>query len=112
VGRPILNKHKAYAFHRPSALWIAQIIVDQAFAASQILLFCVIVYFMTNLARSAGAFLIFFLMVLSGNIAMTLCFRIIGCICSDFDSAAKFAVVTITVFITTSGYIIQYQSGK
>jgi ATP-binding cassette, subfamily G (WHITE), member 2, SNQ2 len=42
VGRPILNKHKAYAFHRPSALWIAQIIVDQAFAASQILLFCVI----------------------------------------------------------------------
>ena len=112
VGRPILNKHKAYAFHRPSALWIAQIIVDQAFAASQILLFCVIVYFMTNLARSAGAFLIFFLMVLSGNIAMTLCFRIIGCICSDFDSAAKFAVVTITLFITTSGYIIQYQSGK
>jgi len=56
VGRPILNKHKAYAFHRPSALWIAQIIVDQAFAASQILIFSVIVYWMTNLSRSAGAF--------------------------------------------------------
>ncbi|KAK0640847.1 ATP-binding cassette transporter [Cercophora newfieldiana] len=110
VGRPILNKHKAYAFHRPSALWIAQIIVDQAFAASQILLFCVIVYFMTNLARTAGAFFIFFLMVLSGNIAMTLTFRIIGCLSPDFDYAAKFAVLVITVLIVTSGYLIQYQS--
>ncbi|KAK1759774.1 ABC-2 type transporter-domain-containing protein [Echria macrotheca] len=110
VGRPIINKHKAYAFHRPSALWIAQIIVDQAFAATQIMVFCLIVYFMTNLARTAGAFFIFFLMVLSGNIAMTLCFRIIGCLSPDFDYAAKFAVVLITLFITTSGYLIQYQS--
>ncbi|KAK1834136.1 ABC-2 type transporter-domain-containing protein [Podospora conica] len=112
VGRPIINKHKAYAFHRPSALWIAQIIVDQAFAASQILLFSVIVYFMTNLVREAGAFFTFYLMVLSGNIAMTLCFRIIGCLSPDFDYAAKFAVIIITMFITTSGYLIQYQSEK
>ncbi|KAK5661891.1 hypothetical protein OQA88_10000 [Cercophora sp. LCS_1] len=112
VGRPIVNKHKAYAFHRPSALWIAQIIVDQAFAASQIMVFSLIVYFMTNLVRDAGAFFIFYLMVLSGNIAMTLFFRIIGCLSPDFDYAAKFAVVIITFFVTTSGYLIQYQSGK
>jgi ATP-binding cassette, subfamily G (WHITE), member 2, SNQ2 len=112
VGRPIINKHKAYAFHRPSALWIAQIIVDQAFAASQIMLFSIIVYFMTNLVREPGAFFTFYLMVLSGNIAFTLCFRIIGCISPDFDYAAKFAVIIITLFITTSGYLIQYQSGQ
>ncbi|KAG8426561.1 ATP-binding cassette transporter snq2 [Metarhizium acridum] len=29
LGRAIVNKHKAFAFHRPSALWIGQIIVDQ-----------------------------------------------------------------------------------
>ncbi|EOO02215.1 putative brefeldin a resistance protein [Phaeoacremonium minimum UCRPA7] len=110
TGRSIVNKHKAYAFHRPSALWIAQIIVDQAFAASQILLFSIIVYFMTNLERSAGAFFTFYLMILSGNVAMTLFFRIIGCVSPDFDYAVKFAVVTITFFITTSGYLIQYQS--
>ncbi len=81
LGRPIVNKHKAYAFHRPSALWIGQVFVDQAFAVTQILLFCIIVYFLTNLYRSAGAFFIFFLMVLSGNIAMTLYFRIIVCLC-------------------------------
>lgn len=112
LGRPIVNKHKAYAFHRPSALWIAQIFVDQAFSATQILLFSIIVYFMTNLVREAGAFFTFYLLLLTGTIAMTLFFRIIGCANPDFDSAIKFAVVLITLFITTSGYIIQYQSER
>ncbi len=110
IGRPIVNKHKAYAFHRPSALWIAQIFVDTAFSAVQILVFSIIVYFMTNLTRTAGAFLTFYLLILVGNIAMTLYFRIIGCLSPDFDYASKFAVVTVTFFILTSGYLIQYQS--
>ncbi|KAF4450095.1 hypothetical protein F53441_6739 [Fusarium austroafricanum] len=112
TGRGIVNKHKGYAFHRPSALWIAQIFVDQVFAASQILLFCIIVYFMTNLARDAGAFFTFFLMILSGNIGMTLFFRVLGCISPDFDYAIKFAVIVITLFVVTSGYIIQYDQEK
>ncbi|KAL1872651.1 hypothetical protein VTK73DRAFT_1412 [Phialemonium thermophilum] len=112
TGRAIVNKHKAYAFHRPSALWIAQIFVDQAFAASQIMVFCIIVYFMSGLVRTAGAFFTFYLLILSGNIAMTLFFRIIGCVSPDFDYAIKFAVVIITFFVTTSGYLIQYQSEK
>ncbi|KAI1291432.1 ABC-2 type transporter [Xylaria venustula] len=110
TGRPIVNKHKAYAFHRPSALWIAQIFVDTAFSAVQILVFSIIVYFLTNLSRTAGHFFTFYLLILVGNIAMTLYFRIIGCLSPDFDYAVKFAVVTITLFILTSGYLIQYQS--
>ncbi|KAI0198206.1 ABC-2 type transporter [Astrocystis sublimbata] len=110
TGRPVVNKHKAYAFHRPSALWIAQIFVDTAFSAVQILVFSVIVYFLSNLTRTAGQFFIFYLLILVGNIAMTLYFRIIGCLSPDFDYAIKFAVVTVTLFILTSGYLIQYQS--
>jgi ATP-binding cassette, subfamily G (WHITE), member 2, SNQ2 len=110
TGRPVVNKHKAYAFHRPSALWIGQILVDQVFSATQVLLFSIIVYFMCGLVREAGAFFTFYLMILSGNIAMTLFFRIIGCISPDFDYAIKFAVVLITFFVVTSGYLIQYQS--
>lgn len=110
TGRPIVNRHKAYAFHRPSALWIAQIFVDTAFSAVQILVFSIIVYFMTNLYRSAGAFFTYYLLILVGNIAMTLFFRIIGCLSPDFDYATKFAVVSITLLILTSGYLIQYQN--
>ncbi|KAF8416806.1 ABC-2 type transporter-domain-containing protein [Tirmania nivea] len=110
LGRPIVNKHKAFTFHRPSALWIAQILVDLLFAATQILVFCIIVYFMTNLARSAGAFFIFYLIILSGYIAMTLFFRTVGCLCPDFDYAMKFAAVIITLFVITSGYLIPTQA--
>ncbi|KAI0178681.1 ABC-2 type transporter-domain-containing protein [Hypoxylon sp. FL1284] len=109
TGRPIVNKHKAYTFHRPSALWIAQIFVDTAFSAVQILVFSIIVYFMSGLNRTPGAFFTFYLLILVGNIAMTLYFRIIGCLSPDFDYAIKFAVVTVTLFILTSGYLIQYQ---
>lgn len=110
TGRAIVNKHKAYAFHRPSALWIGQILVDQAFAATEIMVFSIIVYFMTNLTREVGAFFTFYLMILSGNIAMTLFFRIIGCVSPDFDYAIKFAILLITFFITTTGYLIQYDA--
>ncbi|KJR83161.1 uncharacterized protein SPSK_03859 [Sporothrix schenckii 1099-18] len=112
LGRGVLNKHRAYAFHRPSALWLAQIIVDQAFAVTRIFVFCIIVYFASDLYRSPSAFFTFFLMILSGNIAMTLFVRIVGCISPDFDYANKMAVVIVTLFIITSGYLIQYQSEK
>ncbi|KAI9871192.1 MAG: hypothetical protein M1830_003216, partial [Pleopsidium flavum] len=109
LGRPIVNKHRAYTFHRASALWIAQIIVDLAFSAVQILVFSIIVYFMCGLVREPGAFFTFVLVVVSGYLAMTLFFRTIGCLCPDFDYAMKFAAVIITMFVLTSGYLIQYQ---
>jgi ATP-binding cassette, subfamily G (WHITE), member 2, SNQ2 len=109
VGRPILNKHRAYTFHRPSALWLAQIGVDLAFAAAQILVFSIIVYFMCGLVLEAGAFFIFVLIIITGYLAMTLFFRTVACMCPDFDSAIKFAATIITLFVVTSGYLIQYQ---
>jgi ATP-binding cassette, subfamily G (WHITE), member 2, SNQ2 len=110
LGRPIVNKHKAYTFHRPSALWLAQIIIDLTFAAAQILIYSIIVYFMTGLARDAAAFFTFVLLILSGYLAMTLFFRTIGILCPDFDYAMKFAACVITLFVITCGYLIQDQS--
>ncbi|KAF2096243.1 hypothetical protein NA57DRAFT_67762 [Rhizodiscina lignyota] len=110
VGRPIVNKHRAYTFHRPSALWIAQIIVDMAFAAVQVMVFSIMVYFMCHLVRDAGAFFIFYLMIISGYLAMTLFFRTVGCLCPDFDVAIRLAALIITLFVLTSGYLIQWQS--
>lgn len=112
LDRSIVNKHRAYTFHRPSALWIAQIAVDFVFSAVQILVFSIIVYFMCGLVPDAGAFLTFYLILISGYLAMTLLFRTIGCICPDFDVAMKFAFIIITLFVVTSGYLIQYPREK
>lgn len=110
LGRPIVNKHRAFSFHRPSALWIAQIGVDLLFSAAQILVFSIIVYFMTHLVRDAGAFFTFYLMIVTGYLAMTLFFRTVGCLCPDFDVAIRLAATIITLFVLTSGYLIQWQS--
>ncbi|KAF2024526.1 ABC transporter CDR4 [Setomelanomma holmii] len=110
LGRPIVNKHRAFSFHRPSALWIAQIGVDLLFSSAQILIFSIIVYFMTNLVRDAGAFFTFYLLIVTGYLAMTLFFRTVGCLCPDFDVAIRLAATIITLFVLTSGYIIQWQS--
>ncbi|XP_014559723.1 hypothetical protein COCVIDRAFT_23948 [Bipolaris victoriae FI3] len=110
MGRPIINKHRAFTFHRPSALWIAQIGVDLLFASVQILVFSIIVYFMTNLVRDAAAFFIFVLMIITGYLAMTLFFRTVGCLCPDFDVAIRLAATIITLFVLTSGYLIQWDS--
>lgn len=110
MGRQIVNKHRAYTFHRPGSLWIAQILVDTAFASVQIMVFSIIVYFMTGLVRTPGAFFTFFIIIVTGYLSMTLFFRTIGCLCPDFDYAIKFAAVIITLFVITSGYIIQFQS--
>jgi len=89
IGRPIVNKHKAYTFHRPSALWIAQIIVDTGFAASQILLFSIMVYFMCGLVLDAGAFFTFYIVIVTGYLAMTLFFRT-----SKFPMPSTFPVMS------------------
>ena len=86
IGRAIVNKHRAYTFHRPSALWLAQIVVDLAFAAVQIFVFSVMVYFMCHLVRDVGAFFTFYLVVVSGYLAMTLFFRVVGTVTPDCKS--------------------------
>ncbi|KAJ5980879.1 hypothetical protein N7481_008177 [Penicillium waksmanii] len=112
MGRTIVNKHRSFTFYRPSALFIAQILVDTAFAIARILIFSIIVYFMCGLVLDAGAFFTFVLVILTGYVCMTALFRSIGSICPDFDYAMKFAAVIITLFVLTSGYLIQWSGSQ
>lgn len=110
TGRPIVNKHRAYAFHRPSALWIAQMLVDLAFSATQILVFSIMVYFMCGLVLDAGAFFTFYIVIVTSYLAMALFFRTIGCLCPDFDVAVRIVATIVTLFVITSGYLVQWET--
>ncbi|KAK1143846.1 ATP-binding cassette transporter snq2 [Aspergillus melleus] len=112
MGRSIVNKHRQFTFYRPSALFIAQILVDASFAIARILVFSIIVYFMCGLALDAGAFFIFVLIIFIGYIDMTVFFRTIGCMCPGFDHAINFVSVLITLFVLTSGYLVQWASAQ
>lgn len=74
----------------------------------QILVFSIIVYFMTGLVYDAGAFFTFVLVIITGYSAITLFFRSIACLCPDFDSAIKLASLVITLLVLTGGYLIQW----
>lgn len=47
-SRPILSKQKSFAFYRPSAWALANILADLPVLAFQILLFSVVIYFMVR----------------------------------------------------------------
>ncbi|KAI9374499.1 ABC-2 type transporter-domain-containing protein [Aspergillus egyptiacus] len=112
MGRALVNKHRQFAFYRPSALFVAQVFVDATFAIARILVFSIIVYFMCGLVRDAGAFFTFVLLIFAGYINMTVIFRTIGCLSPAFDHALNFVSVLITLFVLTSGYLVQWPNAQ
>jgi hypothetical protein len=97
-GRPILYSQAAKKFYRPGALSVAQtiadceskLVIDQLHIAYlglrssvplnalKILLFTVVIYFLSGLARTAGAFFTNYLFVLITYLVMSAFFRVLG----------------------------------
>ncbi|KAG5643545.1 hypothetical protein DXG03_000686 [Asterophora parasitica] len=112
LGRPILRKQTSYSMYRPSAIALANTFSDLPFSASRILLYNIIVYFLSGLHRSAGGFFTFHLFNYIAYLAMQGFFRTFGLICSNFDSAFRLAVFFIPNFVQYTGYIIPVDSMK
>lgn len=94
TGRPVLAKHKAFAFYDPAAFCIAQIAADvpilliqvrfplRSIVAPQITadflkitFFDIVLYWMTGLKATAVAFFTFWFITLIATFAMTAFFR-------------------------------------
>ena len=67
-GRPVLIKHKDFAFFHPAAFCIAQIAADIPVLLVQISLFSLVLYFMVGLTMSASAFFTYWVVVFSSTI--------------------------------------------
>ena len=48
TSKPILLKHKSFSFYRPAAYAVAQTVVDVPLVLVQVVLFNLIIYFMTG----------------------------------------------------------------
>lgn len=70
TGRPILAKHKSFAFFHPAAFCIAQIAADIPVLLFQITHFGIVLYFMAGLKVDAGAFFTYWIV----------CFAVVMCI--------------------------------
>ena len=105
-SRPILLKHKAFQFYRPAAFAIAQTVVDIPLVLIQVTIFDVVVYFMSNLARTPSQFFISLLFLFIITMTMYAFFRAIGALVSSLDVATRITGVAIQALIVYTGYLI------
>ncbi|KAL1694829.1 P-loop containing nucleoside triphosphate hydrolase protein [Schizophyllum commune] len=106
MGRPITRRQTSYSMYRPSALALANTIADFPFSASRLFLFNVIIYFMSNLDRSAGGFFTYYLINLIAYLAFQSCFRMQALIFKSFDHAFRVAVIVLPIMLEYCGYFI------
>ncbi|RSL70695.1 hypothetical protein CEP51_012156 [Fusarium floridanum] len=107
TGRPVLLKHKSFAFFHPAAFCIAQITADIPVILFQVSTFSIILYFMVGLTSTAGAFFTFWVILVAITMCMTALFRAVGAGFSTFDGASKVSGFLISATIIYSGYMIQ-----
>ena len=68
TGRPVLIKHKMFAFFHPAAFCLAQVTADIPVILFQVSCFGLIIYFMVGLTMSAAAFFTYWIVVVSTTI--------------------------------------------
>uniref|UniRef100_A0A0W0FAX3 Putative multidrug resistance protein cdr1 n=1 Tax=Moniliophthora roreri TaxID=221103 RepID=A0A0W0FAX3_MONRR len=76
--RPIVEKHTRMALYHPAAEAISSMICDLPTKIATAVSFNLVLYFMTNLRRTPGAFFTFFLFSFTCTLAMSMIFRTIG----------------------------------
>ncbi|KAL2868039.1 pleiotropic drug resistance family ABC transporter [Aspergillus lucknowensis] len=104
--RPIVEKHYKYALYHPSAEAISSMIVDLPAKVLVSIVFNIILYFMTNLRRTAGHFFIFYLFSFTTTLTMSNIFRWIGAISRSMAQAMVPASIFMMILVIYTGFTI------
>ncbi|PYI03052.1 ATP-binding cassette transporter [Aspergillus sclerotiicarbonarius CBS 121057] len=105
-GRPVLVKHKSFAFYHPAAFCLAQIMADLPVLLFQCTIFSVVIYWMVGLKATAAAFFTFWIILFSTILCITALFRCIGAGFSTFEAASKISGTAIKGIVMYAGYMI------
>ncbi|KAJ5751819.1 hypothetical protein N7520_008736 [Penicillium odoratum] len=106
TGRPVLIKHKHFAFFHPATFCFAQIVIDIPIILFQVSIFSLILYFMTGLTMNAANFFTYWIVLFASSMCLTQMFRGIGALFSSFDGASKISGFLTTVLCVYAGYMI------
>ncbi|KAF9506761.1 hypothetical protein BS47DRAFT_1374048 [Hydnum rufescens UP504] len=98
-GRPVIAKHRQFGFHRPSAVIVARALTDIPFLVVQCTVTSLIIYFMANLRRDAGAFFIYLLYVFLTTYNLTALYRLFAVFSPSFHTAIRFAVLGLSEYV-------------
>ena len=109
-GRVVIQRHKEYAFYRPSAVVIARCVLDVPVLAIQAVLFTIILYWMSNLTPDAGKFFINLLFVYVSTFCITALYRMFAALSPSIDDAVRFSGIALNLLIIYVGYVIPKQT--
>ncbi|KAH7028749.1 multidrug resistance protein CDR1 [Microdochium trichocladiopsis] len=73
--RPVIEKHNRYALYRQSSQAVASYLMDLPYKTANMFVFNIVIYWMTNLRRDAGAFFFFCLTSYLTTLVMSALFR-------------------------------------
>lgn len=105
-GRVVVARHKEYAFYRPSAVSIARVVTDFPLLFVQVIIFSIIMYFMTNLAVDVSKFFIYALFVYTTTICITALYRMFAALSPTIDDAVRFSGIALNLLVLYTGYVI------
>ncbi|KAI8140373.1 ABC-2 type transporter-domain-containing protein [Fennellomyces sp. T-0311] len=110
MGRSVLAKQNHYAMFKPSAYYLAQVILDVPYAVVQVLLFEICSYFIMGLNMSADRFFTYFLVMFFINMMMNGLLRLFAGISKNFFTANVNAGTILVLVVIYTGYVIPYNS--
>ncbi|KAF7681464.1 abc drug exporter [Alternaria burnsii] len=105
-GRTITQRHKDYAFYRPSALSLARAISDAPVLLAETSLFSVAMYFLASFDVDPSKFWIYFLFVFVNTYCTTALYRLFASVSPTIDDAVRYSGVGFNIMIIFTGYII------
>ncbi|KAI0806443.1 putative ABC multidrug transporter [Xylaria sp. FL0064] len=104
--RPIVEKHRRYAFYYPFTEAISSMLCDLPNKILISVLFHLPVYFLTNLRRSASAFFIYWIFMFVTVLAMSTIFRTIGSLSKTIEQTSAPSAIIIILAIIYTGFVI------
>lgn len=110
VGRSVMAKHKGYSMYRGSAILIAQTLVDLPIFLIQIMIYCVVTYWMAGLQNQGGLFMLVFLNSWLTALSITTLFRTIGYANKTYNDASKISGSIFTLYVLYGGFVIYQPS--
>ncbi|KAL2054910.1 hypothetical protein ABVK25_004732 [Lepraria finkii] len=105
-GRVVIQRHREYAFYRPSAVVMARILADFPLIFTQVIPFTIIMYFLSQLDVNVSKFFIYFLFVYTTTICITALYRMFAALSPTIDDAVRFSGTALNLLIIYTGYAI------
>ncbi|GME76728.1 unnamed protein product [Ambrosiozyma monospora] len=109
-NKPILNKQRGYSLYHPSAELVASTFTQFPVKLFAIVIFSIILYFLSNFKREAGAFFAFILFICMSVLSVNALFVLLSSLCPTLSAANGITGLLLNAMIIYSSFMIQRPS--